>query len=82
MSDFAELVSPQARSRAEFFDECKRGALDGAIVIYRTFDSVDITGRFDEELVNLLPESVKFVCHNGESKFPISVCSTWYPSAA
>jgi hypothetical protein len=35
------------------------------LVIYRTFASVDITGRFDEELVEVLPKSVRFVCHNG-----------------
>jgi glyoxylate reductase len=34
-------------------------------VIYRTFESVDTTGRFDEELVYSLPASVKFICHNG-----------------
>jgi glyoxylate reductase len=41
------------------------GALDGVLVIYRTFESVEITGRFDEELVASLPTSVKFICHNG-----------------
>jgi hypothetical protein len=41
------------------------GALDGVLVIYRTFESVEITGRFDEELVASLPASVKFICHNG-----------------
>jgi glyoxylate reductase len=41
------------------------GALDGVLVIYRTFESVEMTGRFDEELVTSLPASVKFICHNG-----------------
>jgi hypothetical protein len=26
---------------------------------------VEFTGRFDESLIYSLPESVKFVCHNG-----------------
>jgi glyoxylate reductase len=43
------------------------GALDGVLVIYRTFESVETTGRFDKELVALLPASVKFICHNGMS---------------
>jgi hypothetical protein len=38
------------------------------LVIYRTFASVDITGRFDEELLEVLPKSVRFVCHNGMLK--------------
>lgn len=65
LSTVAELVSPRARSRVEFLEECRNGQLDGILVIYRTFDSVDITGRFDVELVQALPESVKFICHNG-----------------
>ena len=38
------------------------------LVIYRTFASVEITGRFDEELLEVLPKSVRFVCHNGMLK--------------
>jgi hypothetical protein len=30
---------------------------------------VDLTGRFDEELVEVLPKSVRFVCHNGKSHY-------------
>ncbi|KAF2189638.1 hypothetical protein K469DRAFT_700876 [Zopfia rhizophila CBS 207.26] len=65
LSSLAELITPKARSRAEFFEECKSGQLDGILVTYRTFASVDITGPFDTELVELLPESLKFICHNG-----------------
>lgn len=35
------------------------------MVTYRTFASYSITGRFDEELIALLPSSLKFICHNG-----------------
>jgi D-3-phosphoglycerate dehydrogenase len=78
LSSLAELVSPRARSRSEFLDECRNGQLDGILVIYRTFDSVDITGRFDEELVKVLPGSVKFVCHNGERISHFSArCRIW-----
>lgn len=65
MSSIAELVTPKARSRSEFIEECKSGKLDGVEAAYRTFGSVDITGMFDEELVKALPESFKFLCHNG-----------------
>ena len=48
--------------------ECKEGKFDAVSVIFRTFHSVQLTGRFDEELVGILPESLKFICHNGMSQ--------------
>jgi hypothetical protein len=60
-----ELIEPASKSRADFIEECKSGKLDGVLVVYRTFNSVAITGKFDEELVPLLPDSLKFICHNG-----------------
>ena len=78
LSSYAELVSCQARDRAEFLQQCRNGTLDGVLVIYRTYESVAITGRFDEELVNALPRSVKFVCHNVSSSVSlISIKSSW-----
>ena len=58
-------MTTPAQTREEFIDECRMGKLDGVLVIFRTFHSVSVTGRFDEELVKELPKSVKFVCHNG-----------------
>ena len=46
---------------------------DDVLVIYRTFESVDITGRFDEEVVLSLPASVEFLCHNGAGYDQIDV---------
>ncbi len=60
------MRQPQATSRAEFIRECQEGRLDGVIVAFRTFYSIKITGMFDEELVSVLPKSLKFICHNGE----------------
>ncbi|KAF2452385.1 glyoxylate reductase [Lineolata rhizophorae] len=65
LADLGELITPQACNRAEFLDECAAGTLDGVLVICRTFASVSITGLFDEELLKVLPDSVKFICHNG-----------------
>ena len=65
LAELADLIGPESRSRKEFLEECKSGKFEGVLVTYRTFNSVDITGRFDEELVPLLPKSLKFVCHNG-----------------
>ena len=65
MSSIAEIIEPKARSREEFIQECKSGAFDNAIVAYRTFQSVAITGLLDEKLVQSLPKGLKFIAHNG-----------------
>lgn len=57
--------SPTATSRTAFLDECASGAFDGCLVAYRTFESVQTTGRLDAALVAVLPRSLRFVCHNG-----------------
>jgi len=46
-------------------EECKSGAFDSVVALYRTFPSVAITGLLDEDLIAALPKSVKFICHNG-----------------
>lgn len=66
ISDIAEIVQPKATTRAEFIAEAKSGALDGVSVAYRTFDSASVTGRIDGELLDALPRSLKFLCHNGK----------------
>ncbi|MCJ1483528.1 hypothetical protein MMC06_003696 [Schaereria dolodes] len=73
LSSIATIVTPKATNRAEFIKECKSGAFDGVVAVYRTFSSVDITGRFDEELVSSLPKGLKFVCHNGAGYDQIDV---------
>ncbi|KAI9887692.1 MAG: hypothetical protein M1823_000441 [Watsoniomyces obsoletus] len=73
----ADLITPHAQDRQSFLDECRSGALDGVVATFRTFESVSITGRFDPELVQTLPESLKFVCHNGAGydQVDISACT-------
>jgi hypothetical protein len=65
LSELGELIEPQSKCRKGFIDECKNGKLEGVLVAYRTFNSIQITGLFDEELVQVLPESLKYICHNG-----------------
>lgn len=65
LSQYARLIKSSAKTRTEFFHECQSGVLDGVLVVYRTFESVELTGRFDEQLVKSLPSSVRFICHNG-----------------
>jgi hypothetical protein len=66
LGELAELIEPKAKNRKTFIEECKSGSLDDVLVTFRTFASIDVTGLFDEELVNVLPEKLKFVCHNGK----------------
>lgn len=66
ISDIADVIRPKATNRADFIAECGSGALDGVSVTYRTFDSAKITGKVDSELLDALPKSIKFLCHNGE----------------
>ncbi|KAL7921029.1 D-isomer specific 2-hydroxyacid dehydrogenase [Trichoderma austrokoningii] len=65
ISAIAEIVQPKATNRKDFIAECKSGALDGVSVAYRTFDSASVTGRIDSELLDAVPKSLKFLCHNG-----------------
>ncbi|KAE8375155.1 D-isomer specific 2-hydroxyacid dehydrogenase [Aspergillus bertholletiae] len=81
LGDIAELVEPTATNRAEFIQECKDGKLDGVVAAYRTFDSVSITGLVDEELVNALPGSLKYLAHCGAGYDQVDVhaCSARTP---
>ena len=65
----AELVTPSARNRSEFIEECKSGKFDGVLVICdRGPSSVATTGKYDDELIQVLPKSLKYICHSGESR--------------
>ncbi|KAJ9645764.1 hypothetical protein H2201_003653 [Coniosporium apollinis] len=73
-------------SREDFMSKCRNGDFNDVFVIYRSNDSTAVTGPFNQELVDVLPESLKFICHNGAgydnidveacSKRGISIAST------
>jgi hypothetical protein len=44
--------------------------LDGVLVICDRAPASVATGKFDRELVDALPKSVKFICHMGKSAVP------------
>jgi glyoxylate reductase len=52
-------------SRDEFLSKCRSGAFDGVFAVYRSNDSNAVTGNFNDELLDALPKSLKFICHNG-----------------
>lgn len=59
------MVKCEAKDREEFIQQCRDGKYDKVVAAYRTFGSLAITGRFDEELINVLPKKWRFLCHNG-----------------
>lgn len=63
------MIKPIGTNRQEFLQECRDGKLDGVIAAYRTFRSLSITGLIDQELVNALPTSMKFLAHCGTYSF-------------
>jgi lactate dehydrogenase-like 2-hydroxyacid dehydrogenase len=50
---------------------------DDVLVISRTFDSVTMTGPFHAEMIPHLPNSVRFICHNGTGfdQIDIAACT-------
>lgn len=53
-------------SRTDFLEQLKRGAYDDVVGLYRSNESAKlVTGPFDAELIDLLPSTLKFICHSG-----------------
>lgn len=77
LSALATLITSPASSRADFIQECRQGRLDGVKAVYRTFESVGVTGRIDGELAGILGRDgigVRFICHNGMFCCPFRTC--------
>lgn len=56
--------------------EMRSGKLDDVVVICdRAPHSLPVTGKFDRELIEALPERVKYICHNGAGYDNIDVCA-------
>ncbi|VTT57695.1 unnamed protein product [Fusarium fujikuroi] len=73
LCEIVEPVYPKSNQRSAFIEETKSGAFDGVKATYGTNKSVGITGPFDAELLDVLPKSLKFICHNGAGYDPIHV---------
>ncbi|CAG8200064.1 unnamed protein product [Penicillium salamii] len=81
LGELAELVESTATHRAEFIQECKEGKFDGVVALYRTIASVTLTGLVDEELLGVLPQSLRYIAHCGAGYDQIDVhaCSARSP---
>ena len=62
-------------NREDFLSKCKSGEFDGIYALYRSNDSNPITGDFNAELLDALPKSLKYVCHNGAGYNNIDVAA-------
>ncbi|KAI4274285.1 MAG: hypothetical protein LQ337_004045 [Flavoplaca oasis] len=65
LAEIAELRQLNDGNREQFLRDCNSGVYHGLLAIARTYDSVELTGRFDQELIDLLPQTLKFISHNG-----------------
>ncbi|KAL8782292.1 MAG: hypothetical protein Q9213_005527 [Squamulea squamosa] len=65
LAEIAELRQLKDGHRGQFLEDCQSGVHDGLLAIARTYDSVELTGRFDQELIDLLPQTLKFISHTG-----------------
>lgn len=61
----SQLYEYPEGSRDDFISKCKSGEYKDLFAMYRSNDSNGITGNFDAELIDALPSTLKFICHNG-----------------
>jgi len=73
INSIADVVTPKSTNRSDFLEESRSGVFAGCIVAYRTFASVETTGEVDAELLAALPDSLRFICHNGAGYDQINV---------
>ncbi|KAL3468161.1 D-isomer specific 2-hydroxyacid dehydrogenase [Aspergillus heterothallicus] len=77
LSSILTLKEFPSGTREEFISNLKDGKYDDVSVIYRSNTSTKFTGHFDQELISLLPKSLKYICHNGAGydNIDIPLCS-------
>ncbi|KAF8721194.1 hypothetical protein AX14_010488 [Amanita brunnescens Koide BX004] len=74
LGDISEIIAMDSQDRSSFVEACRPGGkYDGVIGIYRENDSADKIGKFDKQLVDSLPQSVKWIAHNGAGYDPVDV---------
>ena len=66
LSEVVEAVYPKSTDRTTFIEESKSGAFDGIQAIYRSNKTYSLAGNFDAELLDSLPKTLRFICHNGK----------------
>ncbi|KAI9683186.1 MAG: hypothetical protein M1829_005977 [Trizodia sp. TS-e1964] len=75
LSEIANIIEPSATNREDFIKEVDSGRLDGIVAAYRTVGSHKVTGLIDDALVQRLPSSLKYICHNGAGYDQIDIAA-------
>lgn len=70
-----EVLTPKATTREDFMKESRAGGFDGAVAMYRGPKTV--AGKFDAEMVDAFPKSLRFICYAGELVYypNLPICS-------
>ncbi|KAJ5380227.1 2-hydroxyacid dehydrogenase [Penicillium cataractarum] len=81
LNQISEVIKPDSTSRDDFLKECRSGKFEGTVAAYRTFHSFGITGQIDQELVDVLPSSLRYIasCGAGYDQIDIDACSARNP---
>ncbi|KAI0887025.1 D-isomer specific 2-hydroxyacid dehydrogenase [Annulohypoxylon maeteangense] len=71
------LLEFRKGTREQFFENCRNGTYAKVQGCYRSNMSTLLTGPFNKELVDALPESWKYIAHNGAGydNIDVSACS-------
>ncbi|KAJ5744492.1 hypothetical protein N7533_009362 [Penicillium manginii] len=77
LSSLLTLKEFPTGTREEFIQNCKAGQYDDVVAIYRSNTSNKYTGPFDAELLAVLPQSLRYICHNGAGydNIDVSACT-------
>ncbi|KAL7619445.1 hypothetical protein AAE478_009984 [Parahypoxylon ruwenzoriense] len=77
LSSKYKILEFRRGTREEFLANCRNGTYDGVRGCYRSNQSTAMTGPFNRELVDALPESWKFIAHNGAGydNIDVEACS-------
>lgn len=65
VGEIADILTPKSTNRVDFLAEAASGAFEGCVAAYRTFESFEVTGKIDADVLDALPRSLRFICHNG-----------------
>ncbi|KAL6710506.1 hypothetical protein ACN47E_008554 [Coniothyrium glycines] len=71
----SKLLEYPSGDRETFLNKCRAGEFDGVYALYRSNDSNAYTGDFNAELLDALPKSLKYICHNGAGYNNIDVAA-------
>ncbi|KAI1378097.1 D-isomer specific 2-hydroxyacid dehydrogenase [Hypoxylon crocopeplum] len=77
LSSKYKLLEFRKGTREQFLENCRNGTYAEVRGCYRSNQSTSITGPFNQELVAALPESWKFIAHNGAGydNIDVEACS-------